>query len=303
MMRSAFLRATLAALAVALIAACQPSAKINAEDPYATLHPWNPKWSQVQTLESGVQYVVIRKGDGKGVFPKPEDRVEVHYDGRFADSGETFDSSYGQEPAKFRLNQVIPGWTEGLQKMQPGDEFMFWLPSAMAYGERGSPGGIPPNADLMFRVELLSVIPAVAADPEAWAKVTPWPTDSSDVMRTGSGLEYLIVEPGKTDEAPPTDRDFAVVHFEGRLDDGSVVASTFETQESERFPIAQLVPGWAEALKMMHPGDRWMVRMPPHLMYGEEGDGRIPPNAAVTFEVVMEDVIRIDPPPSEPTPQ
>lgn len=286
-------------LAVAL-AACQPSAKINAEDPFSTLHPWNPEWSQVVKLDSGVQYIVIRKGDGKGPNPSPADRVEVHYDGRFATDGEQFDTSYGDEPASFRLNQVIPGWTEGLQNMRPGDEFMFWIPSAMGYGENGSPGGIPPNADLMFRVELLGVTPAVAATPEAWAKVTPWPTDSSDVVRTGSGLEYLIVESGRTDEAPPTDRDFAIVHFEGRLDDGGVVDSTFETQEERNFPIAQLVPGWAEALKMMHPGDRWMVRIPPHLMYGAEGDGRIPPNANLTFEVVLQDVIRIDPPPAEP---
>lgn len=292
-------RFLLAILFAVGLAACQPSVKIDPNDPYASLYPWNPEWKEVQTLDSGVQYVVVSKGGGDGPNPSPADRVEVNYDGRFASSGEQFDSSDG-EPITFRLNQVIPGWTEGLQHMKPGDKFMFWLPSDMAYGEMGSPGGIPPNSDLMFFVELLNVIPAVAADVKAWEKVTPWPTDSSEVIRTGSGLEYLVVESSRTDNPPPTDRDFAVLHFQGRLDDGSVVASTFETQDEARFPIAQLVPGWAEALKLMQPGDRWMIRIPPHLMYGAEGDGRIPPNAHVTFEVLLQDVIRIDPPPSDP---
>lgn len=291
------------ALAAALmlgLAACQPSVKINAEDPFTTLYPWNHKWKQVEKTETGLEYVVIRKGDGKGPHPSPADRVEVHYDGRFVSSGEQFDSSYGGEPATFRLNSVIPGWTEGLQLMQPGDEFMFFIPSDLGYGERGSPNGIPANADLLFRVDLRNVIPAVAPDPGAWAKVTPWPTDSADVVRTSSGLEYLVIESGGTSEEPPGERDFAIVHFEGRLDDGSVVASTFESQNTEIFPIAQLTPGWAEAMKLMRKGDHWMVRIPAHLMYGAEGDGRIPPNAIVVFEVKLEDIVRIEAPPTDP---
>lgn len=292
------------ALAAALLlglAACQPSAKINAEDPFATLYPWNHDWKQVEKTETGLEYIVIRKGDGKGPHPSPADRVEVHYDGRLASNGEQFDSSYGDEPVVFRLNTLLPGWVEGIQLMQPGDEFMFFIPSDLGYGERGAPSGMPPpGADLLFRVELRNVIPAVAPDPGAWAKVTPWPTDSADVVRTSSGLEYLVIESGPTGDEPPTDRDFGIVHFEGRLEDGSVVGSTFESQNTEIFPIAQLTPGWAEALKLMRKGDHWMVRIPAHLMYGAEGDGRIPPNATVVWEVRLEDIVRIEAPPADP---
>jgi FKBP-type peptidyl-prolyl cis-trans isomerase len=294
-------RYVLAAMAALMLAACQPKLAIDEADPWKSLYPWHHNWKQVQKLPSGVEYVVIRKGDGKGAFPSAADKVEVHYDGRFATSGEQFDASYGGDTAKFALNGVIPGWTEGLQKMQPGDMFMFWIPWEMAYGEEGR-GPIGPKADLMFQVELFNIIPAVSADAAAWAKVTPWPTDSSDVVRKSSGLEYLIVESGDPNGASPTDRDFVNLHVEGRLEDeqNSVVLSTYEDQETVRFPVADLTPGWAELTKLMRPGDHWMVRMPPHLMYKDEGDGRIPPNATVIYEVRLESVIVIDPPPSDP---
>jgi FKBP-type peptidyl-prolyl cis-trans isomerase len=184
--------------------------------------------------------------------------------------------------------------------MKPGDQVMFWIPWQLAYGEFGRPGGIPPKSDLMFQVELIGVTPAAAPNAAAWAKVTPWPTDSSEIIRTASGLEYLIVETGDETGASPTDNDYAYVHFQGRLDDGSVVESTFESQRPQPFPVADLVPGWNEALKLMRKGDRMMVRVPAHLMYGDEGDGRIPPGAGLTYEIVLEDVIVIEAPTAAP---
>ena len=296
------IRYLLAGLAMTLLAACQPSLKINPEDPWASLHPWNHGWKEVQKLPNGVEYVIVRKGDGKGIFPNPIDQVEVQYEGRLAKNGEVFDSSYDRgEPATFPLNRVIPGWTEGLQKMQPGDEFMFWIPWDQAYGEEGQ-GPIPAKADLMFRVELLKVTPAVSADPKAWAKVTPWPTDSNEVVRKTSGLEYLVVDPGDPNGLSPDENDFVYVHLEGRLEDGSLVDTTYETQAPLRFPMADLTPGWVELMTAMRPGDHWMVRMPPNLMYGAEGDGRIPANANVVFEVRRDTVIYIDAPPDPAAP-
>ena len=359
-----------AATAALFVAACGPSAKIDADDPFSTLQPWNSGWSQVKKItpegkgvvqdiltpvqfvaEEGealaggrftgaelrwtgganagstsavvqqqdnafeiaeqpaqpvaagdtfevtgktIEYIVLKKGDGSGPKPERIDQVTVMYDGRLASNGTQFDSSYERgEPATFTLNQVIAGWTEGLQEMRPGDEFMFWIPSALGYGENGAGGDIPPNADLMFRVELQKVTPAATSDAAAWAKVTPWPTDSADVIRTPSGLEYLVIQSGDTSAAPAGPQDYSIVHFRGTLEDGSEVASTFESQQPQIFPIEQLVPGWAETLKMMRAGDRWMVRIPPSLMYGEEGDGRIPPNAPVIFEILVNEVIRI----------
>ena len=296
------IRYALAAMVALILAACQPTLKIDQADPWKSLYPWKHNWAQVEKLPNGVEYVIIRKGDGKGPFPSAADKVEVNYDGRFAKSGETFDSSYDRgETATFGLNGVIPGWTEGLQKMQPGDMFMFWIPWNMAYGEEGR-GPIPAKADLMFQVELLNVIPAVSPDVAAWKKVTPWPTDSGDVVRKSSGLEYLVIESGDQNAAMPGDKDYVRLHVEGRLEDenNSVVLSTYEDQEPVLFPVSDLTPGWAELVKLMRPGDHWMVRMPPHLMYKDEGDGRIPPNTTVVYEVrIVETII---PPSADPAP-
>lgn len=108
----------------------------------------------VQTTASGLQYKVIKEGSGP--HPLKTSMVTVHYRGTLL-NGDEFDSSYQRnEPATFPLNQVIPGWTEGLQLMTPGSKFQFWIPSALAYGEGGSPPKIGPNSTLSFEVELLS---------------------------------------------------------------------------------------------------------------------------------------------------
>lgn len=112
--------------------------------------------SGVQVTESGLQYQVVRQGSG--TRPTANSTVRVNYEGRLLD-GTVFDSSYERgEPAQFPLRNVIPGWTEGLQLMQSGGEYTFWIPAELAYGERPNPGPIPPNATLVFKVELLDVV-------------------------------------------------------------------------------------------------------------------------------------------------
>jgi len=108
----------------------------------------------VKTTPSGLQYQVITEGTGPR--PKATSTVTVHYRGTLLD-GKEFDSSYGRgQPATFPLNQVIPGWTEGLQLMNAGSKYRFWIPGELAYGPQGSPPTIGPNATLVFEVELLS---------------------------------------------------------------------------------------------------------------------------------------------------
>lgn len=110
----------------------------------------------VKTLPSGLQYKHIKEGDGKS--PKATDTVKVHYRGTLID-GTEFDSSYKRnEPIEFPLNGVIKGWTEGVQLMKEGGKIMLFIPSDLAYGERGAGGVIPPNATLVFEIELLKVM-------------------------------------------------------------------------------------------------------------------------------------------------
>jgi FKBP-type peptidyl-prolyl cis-trans isomerase FkpA len=109
----------------------------------------------VTTTTSGLQYEVVRAVAADLPKPAVQDRVTVMYEGKLVD-GKVFDSSYARkEPIAFTLNEVIPGWTEGLQLMKPGEEFTFYIPSDIGYGARGAGADIPPNSALIFRVELL----------------------------------------------------------------------------------------------------------------------------------------------------
>jgi FKBP-type peptidyl-prolyl cis-trans isomerase FklB len=109
----------------------------------------------VKTTPSGLQYKVLK--EGSGARPTAASTVTVHYKGTLLD-GKQFDSSYDRgQPATFQLNQVIPGWTEGVQLMTPGSKYQFWIPGNLGYGAQGSPPTIPPNATLVFEVELLAV--------------------------------------------------------------------------------------------------------------------------------------------------
>jgi FKBP-type peptidyl-prolyl cis-trans isomerase FklB len=117
----------------------------------------NAKKEGVKTTASGLQYKVLKSGDGKGKTPKPTDTVKVHYHGTLID-GSVFDSSVQRgEPAEFPVNAVIPGWTEVLQLMKEGDKWQVYIPAKLAYGAQSPSPKIGPNSTLIFDVELLSV--------------------------------------------------------------------------------------------------------------------------------------------------
>ncbi len=109
----------------------------------------------IEVTSSGLQYQIVKKGTGSK--PTSTDRVKVHYRGTLI-NGTEFDSSYKRnQPASFRLKKVIPGWTEALQLMNVGSKYIFYIPSELAYGERGAGNVIGPNATLIFEVELLEI--------------------------------------------------------------------------------------------------------------------------------------------------
>ena len=116
----------------------------------------NRKKEGVVTLPSGLQYQVLKEGNGKK--PKAADQVRCHYEGMLID-GTLFDSSVQRgEPAVFGLNQVIKGWTEGVQLMQEGAKYRFFIPYQLGYGEQGAGQQIPPYSALVFDVELIEVL-------------------------------------------------------------------------------------------------------------------------------------------------
>jgi FKBP-type peptidyl-prolyl cis-trans isomerase FklB len=115
----------------------------------------NKKNEGVQVTESGLQYRIVKKGNGK--FPKKSDTVKVHYEGKLTDNT-VFDSSFNRgQPIEFPLGNVIPGWTEGMQLIDEGGEIELFIPYNLGYGEAGAGGMIPPFATLVFKVQLISI--------------------------------------------------------------------------------------------------------------------------------------------------
>jgi FKBP-type peptidyl-prolyl cis-trans isomerase len=115
----------------------------------------NGKKKGIVTLPSGLQYQVLRKGEGQS--PKATDRVTVHYRGTFI-NGKEFDNSYSRgKPITFVLDRVIKGWAEGLQLMKPGAKWKLFIPAKLAYGENGAGSHVPPNSTLIFEVELIFI--------------------------------------------------------------------------------------------------------------------------------------------------
>ena len=238
---------------------------------------------------SGLKYRILRKA--KGDKPAAEDSVTVHYRGWLPNNGDKeFDSSYRRgEPITFGLNQVIPGWTEGMQLVGTGGMIELEVPPELGYGAQGTPGGpIPPNATLRFLVELKSVKKAPPA-------VTPGKVDADapkEFSKTATGLKYRILR--KSDGAKPKATQTVTVHYEGWLpgkDEASktVFDSSYKRREPTTFPLNRVIPGWTEGLQLIGSGGMIELEIPPELGYGAQGTpgGPIPPNATLRFLVEL----------------
>ncbi len=146
----------------------------------------NAKKEGVVTLPSGLQYKVIK--EGTGASPKATDKVKVNYEGTLLD-GTVFDSSYERgEPMEFQANRVIPGWTEALQLMKEGAEWQLWIPAKLAYGPRPPTPKIGVNEMLIFKVELIEVLPAEEA-PKAEPKAVEIKPEAAPKGEAQEGAE------------------------------------------------------------------------------------------------------------------
>lgn len=249
----------------------------------------NAKKAGVKTTASGLQYEVLASGPAGGYSPKATDFVTVHYVGTLAD-GTEFDSSRARgAAARFPLNAVIPGWTEGVQLMKEGDRFRFTVPPGLAYGPAGK-GPIGPNQALVFDVELLKVTNAE----RALAASTDWlhaNAKKPGVRSTASGLQYEVLSKGGGG-AKPKPENVVRVNYKGTLTNGTEFDSSYARGEPAEFPLANVIPGWTEGLQLMSPGDKFRFYIPPALAYGEQGtpDGAIGPNEALVFDVELLEV-------------
>ena len=234
------------------------------------------------TTDSGLQYEIINRGSGEQ--PQMGDKVTVHYSGYLNDSAKTkFDSSLDRDqPFTFKLGkgQVIPGWDEGISLLSVGDKAVLNIPAHLAYGERGAGGIIPPNANLIFEVELLSF---ETPDP-----IIAFDVSGKDTITTDSGLKYIIVQEGEG--VTPYASQFVSVHYTGYLTDGNIFDSSIDRGEPIAFPVGvgRVIPGWDEGLMLLNKGAKARLIIPSQLGYGEQGAGNfIPPNATLIFDVEL----------------
>lgn len=157
-MNSRWMIGALAALALAACAPDRAAIMAAAQDEGRTFLAANAKAQGVVTLPSGLQYKVVKSGPATGVKPMRGDEVKVNYEGKLI-SGKIFDSSYERGvPAALPLDALVPGWIEALQLMRPGDEWILYVPSNLAYGDNQA-GDIPPGSTLIFKIELLAILP------------------------------------------------------------------------------------------------------------------------------------------------
>jgi len=218
---------------------------------------------------TGLASKVLAPGTGKD-HPAPTDLVAVHYTGWTTD-GNMFDSSVAKgKPTSFRVNGVIPGFSEGLQLMVVGEKRRLWIPEALAYkGRAGRPAGL-----LVFDLELIDIPTHAPADVKA-----PPP----EAKRTPSGLAYVVLKEGVGGRRPKSSGS-VTVNYTGWTTDGKMFDSSMLRGEPTTFPVDQVIKGWTEGLQLMVEGEKARFWIPSKLAYdGEAGK----PAGMLVFDVEL----------------
>jgi len=243
--------------------------------------------ADAEKTPTGVASKVLKAGTGDKK-PREFDKVKVHYTGWTTD-GKMFDSSRKRgTPMTFGVNQVIPGWTEGLQLMVVGEQRRLWIPERMAYkGQTGRPQGM-----LVFDVELIDII-------EGKPPIPPPPDVAgppADAKTTGSGLAYKILEKGEGKDKPNS-WDRVEVNYTGWTTDGKMFDSSTKRGRPLKINADKVIPGWTEGLQLMSVGDKARLWIPEELAYkGRPG----PPKGMLVFDVELLGIERLPQPPQPP---
>jgi peptidylprolyl isomerase len=230
----------------------------------------------------GIDVVDVEPGSGEGA--KANDFVEVHYTGYLAENNEKFDSSLDRNRTfRFQLGTgaVIQGWDKGLLGMKEGGKRTITIAPEYGYGERGAGGVIPPNATLVFEVEMVKITP----EPE------PWDYKDSDLVTTDSGLQYLIRTEGEGESIE--EGDLLEIYYAGFLEDGTLFDSTIRDSDPFLFQTGsgQAIPGIEEGVAGMKVGEERILVIPPDLGFGEEGVNEvIPPYSYLYFNIRVEGI-------------
>lgn len=229
---------------------------------------------------SGLASKVLRKGAG-GAHPGPHDKVTVHYTG-WTTAGKTFDSSIPRgEPSTFSLDDVVAGWTEGVQLMTKGEKRRFWIPSTLAYGEAPTRRDVPAGA-LVFNIELVDFVkmPDPLVVPDDVAEV-PY-----DARKTASGLAYKILRHG-AGKAHPKDTDTVEVHYSGWTPNGKLFDSSVTRGQPTSFPLNGVIKGWTEGVQLMVVGDKARFWIPGKLAYGDTPSRPGTPVGMLVFDIEL----------------
>jgi peptidylprolyl isomerase len=240
----------------------------------------------------GIWYHIISEGDGPS--PEATSKVQVHYTGWLPD-GKKFDSSRDRgQPVSFQLDQVIDGWSIGVADMQVGERRLLVIPAELGYGEKGAPPVIPPGANLLFDVELISILPEPRDDetPISEAELQELNLVPGDIslVEGPEGLRYHVIEDGGG--ATPAATDQVKVHYTGWLTNGHKFDSSRDRGEPAVFPLNRVIKGWTLSVSDMNVGGRRLVVIPWELAYGEQGRAPvIPPKADLVFDIKLMEIV------------
>ncbi|GIV42017.1 MAG: peptidyl-prolyl cis-trans isomerase [Vicingaceae bacterium] len=234
-----------------------------------------------QTLPSGLKIILKEVGEG----PKVDSGrvVKVHYTGKFTNDS-VFDSSHKRgQPIMFRagVGHVIKGWDEALMHLYRGDKATLIIPPQLGYGEKGA-GPIPPNATLVFDIEVLEIMP----------KPVPFDVNGRDTIELEQGLK-MIKSKENTSGLLPKKGSRITVHYSGYFEDGKLFDSSVERDQPFTFTlgIGNVIKGWDIAFEHLRTGEKARLIIPYQLGYGEYGyPGAIPPKANLIFDVEVIDV-------------